>query len=168
MILDIEGWRTASTWNDNTSRYTRFGLLPGEVERDRWLNREEAERLIRSCPEHLAAIVRFALATGYRMREITGLEWGRVDLQRKTAWINQTKNGTPRGVPLNADSVSVLRGQIGKHSRYCFTYLGKPIRWELSNSAWHATLGKAGIEDFRFHDLRPYLGVLAPSGRNKL
>ncbi|HEX7972643.1 MAG TPA: site-specific integrase, partial [Thiobacillus sp.] len=126
----------------------------GEVERDRWLNREEAERLIRFCPEHLAAIVRFALATGCRAREITSLEWDRVDLQRKTAWINQTKNGTPRGVPLNADSVSVLRGQIGKHSRYCFTYQGSQIRWELSNSAWHTSLEKAGIEDLRFHDLR--------------
>jgi integrase len=103
--------------------FPKIRLLPGEVERDRWLNREEAECLIRSCPEHLAAIVRFALATGCRAREITGLEWVRVDLQRKTAWLNQTKNGTPRGVPLNADSVSVLRGQIGKHSRYCFTQL---------------------------------------------
>ena len=32
--------------------------------------------------------------------------------------------------------------------------VGSPIRWELSNSAWHTSLGEAGIEDLRFHDLR--------------
>jgi integrase len=129
-------------------------LLPGEVERDRWLNREESSRLIAVCPPHLAALVRFALATGCRAGEITGLEWNRVDLVRRTAWLNQTKNGTPRGVPLNRDGVAVLEGEVGKHARYCFTYRGKPIRWEVTNSAWKTALAKAGIEDFRFHDLR--------------
>ena len=134
--------------------FPKIRLLQGEVERDRWLNREEADRLIAACAPHLAAIVRFALATGCRAREITGLEWNRVDLERGTAWLDRTKNGTPRGVPLNADAVAVLEGQAGKHARYCFTYNGQPIRWELSNNAWHTALGKAGIKDFRFHDLR--------------
>lgn len=132
----------------------KIRLLPGEVERDRWLTREEAARLIGVCPPHLQALVRFALATGCRAREITGLEWKRVDLQRKTAWLNQTKNGTPRGVPLNKDAVAVLEAQLGKHPEYCFTFRGKPIRWQVSNSAWVEALEKAGIHDFRFHDLR--------------
>ena len=91
----------------------KIRLLPGEVERDRWLTREEAERLIQACPPHLAALVQFALATGCRAREITGLEWGRVDLARRTAWLNQTKNGTPRGVPLNRDAVAVWKAKSG-------------------------------------------------------
>lgn len=134
--------------------FPKIRMLPGEVERDRWLNRTEAQTLINVCPSHLAALVRFALATGCRAREITGLEWNRVDLTRRTAWLNQTKNGTPRGVPLNQDAVDVLVEQIGKHSRYCFTNQGKPIGWEFTGSAWHGALKKAGIEDFRFHDLR--------------
>ncbi len=132
----------------------KIRLLPGEVERDRWLNREEANRLIAVAPDHLAALIRFALATGCRAREITGLEWNRVDLERQTAWLNQTKNGTPRGLPLNHDAVAVLEEQKGKHQRYCFTYFGKPIVWEVTNSAWHTALKKAGLADFRFHDLR--------------
>jgi len=55
---------------------------------------------------------------------------------------------------LNADAVAVLERQVGKHKRFCFTYLGEPIAWELTNSAWHSALRKAGITDFRFHDLR--------------
>lgn len=113
-------------WLDSVPK---IRLLPGEVQRDRWLTREEAQRLIASCAPHLAVLVRFALATGCRAREITGLEWNRVDLARHTAWLNRTKNGTPRGVPLNADAISVLDAQRGKHAQYCFTYRGAPIRW---------------------------------------
>jgi integrase len=82
------------------------------------------------------------------------LEWNRVDLGRSTAWLNQTKNGTPRGVPLNHDALKVLEEQVGQHRQYCFTYRGKPIRWELTNSAWHSAVRKAGLTDLRFHDLR--------------
>ncbi len=129
-------------------------LLPGEVERDRWLTKEEAELLLAVCPPHLAAIVRFALATGCRAREILGLEWCRVDLDRGTAWLNQTKNGTPRGVPLNRDALAVLEDQVGKHPQFCFTYRGEPIKANVSNKAWFSALEKAGLDDFRFHDLR--------------
>lgn len=132
----------------------KIRLLSGEVERDRWLTREEADRLIAVCPSHLSAMVRFALATGCRAREITGLEWDRVDLERCTAWLNRTKNGTPRGVPLNGDAVAVLQAERGKHPVYCFTFRGQPIGWELTNTAWRAAIAKAEITDFRFHDLR--------------
>jgi integrase len=134
--------------------FPKVRLLSGEVERDRWLTREEADKLISVCPPHLKALVQFALATGCRAREITGLEWERVDLDRHTAWLNQTKNGTPRGVPLNRDAVAVLVEQQGKHPDYCFTFRGKPIGWQVSSTAWLKALEAAGIKDFRFHDLR--------------
>ena len=132
----------------------KIRLLSGEVERDRWLSHEEADRLIAACPPHLAAMVKFALATGCRAREITGLEWNRVDLHRKTAWLDKTKNGTPRGVPLNQDAIHVLEALQGNHPSYCFSYKGKPIKRSNSNKAWYSALSRAGLEGFRFHDLR--------------
>src|ERR1035437_845995 len=36
-------------WIDN---HPKIRLLPGEVERDRWLTKEEAGRLIAPCPAH--------------------------------------------------------------------------------------------------------------------
>lgn len=68
--------------------------------------------------------------------------------------LNLTKNGTPRGVPLNVNAVEVLREQLGKHPCFVFAHRGQPIRRELTNSAWHTALRRSGIEDFRFHDLR--------------
>ena len=132
----------------------KIRLLSGEAERDRWLTQDDADRLVAAAAPHLKALIRFALATGCRAREITGLEWDRVDLKRRTAWLNQTKNGTPRGVPLNRDAVEVLEAERDKHPVFCFTYRGEPIAWEMTNSAWHTAIDKAGITDFRFHDLR--------------
>lgn len=138
-------------WIDN---FPMIRPLPGEVERDRWLTREEANRLISVSPPHLAALIRFALSTGCRASEITGLGWERVDLDRQTAWLNRTKNGTSRGVPLNADAVAVLKEVVGNHPEFCFTYRGAPIRWDVTNTAWHTAIEKAGLTDVRFHDLR--------------
>jgi integrase len=131
----------------------KIRLLSGEHERDRWLTQAEADRLVEVTAPHMKVLIRFALATGCRAREITGLEWGRVDVKRSTAWLDQTKNGTPRGVPLNRDAVEVLEAERGKHPVFCFTYRGEPIAWELTNSAWKQATRKAGITDFRFHDL---------------
>jgi len=135
-------------------RIPQVKALRGEVARDRWLTVEEAARLIQCCAPHLAAMVIVALATGCRAHEIRELEWSRVDLDRATAWLNKTKNGTPRAVPLNADAIAILRLQQGKHPQSCFTYNGNPIRWDLTNTAWETACRRAGITDFRFHDLR--------------
>lgn len=94
------------------------------------------------------------LATGCSAAEITGLEWHRVDLNRRTAWLDRTKNGTPRGVPLNEDATEVLKEQIGQHLCYRFSCIGQPLRADVTNTAWHTALKRAAVEDFRFHDLR--------------
>jgi|GEM_PF-2844355 len=64
----------------------------------------------RNCARTLKPIVQFALATGCRAGEIHGLEWSRVDLARKVAWLDHgtTKSGEGRGIPLNAHAVAAL------------------------------------------------------------
>jgi len=110
--------------------------------------------LIEALPTHMKPIVEFALATGCRAGEILGLEWSRVDLARKVAWLDHgtTKSGDGRGIPLNADAVAALESTQGQHSRWCFTFGGKRIH--QSSTAWGLAKQRAGIEDFRFHDLR--------------
>ena len=59
----------------------------------------------------------------------------------------------PIAVPLNATAVKVLRRQLGKHSEHVFTCRGRPISW-ANTLAWRNALKRAGIENFRWHDLR--------------
>lgn len=55
---------------------------------------------------------------------------------------------------MNKDAVEVLEAERDKRPVFCFTFRGEPIAWELTNSAWQGATRKAGITDFRFHDLR--------------
>lgn len=56
--------RAANEW-EWLDRVPRVRMLPEPNRRVRWLTREETDRLISELPEHLAAMVRFSLETGY-------------------------------------------------------------------------------------------------------
>jgi integrase len=130
-------------------------MLPEPKRRVRWLAEEDVERLLAELPEHLAEMARFTLATGLRQRNVTGLAWSQVDLERRVAWIHpdQAKARKAIAVPLNADALAVLRRQAGKHPERVFTFQGRPIA-KANTRAWRKALGRTGIEDFRWHDLR--------------
>ncbi len=123
--------------------------------RVRYLTAEQANLLIEELPEHLADMVTFSLATGLRQSNVTRLEWSQVDMQRNVAWIHgdQAKAGKPIHVTLNATAIAVLTKQVGKHERSVFTYKGKSVM-QVNTKAWYNALKRAGIEDFRWHDLR--------------
>jgi integrase len=135
-------------------RFQRIRMLREPKRRIRFLTHEEVDRLIAALPPHLQPVVQFALATGCRMGEILSLEWNRVDLGRRVAWLDPgtTKNGEGRGLPLNKEAILSLRQVMGQHQRWCFTYKGK--RMDRVGSAWKRTLKRLEITDFRFHDLR--------------
>jgi len=123
--------------------------------RIRWLTRDEAESLIDELPSHQKAMVQFALSTGLRQSNILGLEWSQVDLERKIVWIHpdQAKAKRGIGVPLNNEAFEVLVAQLEKHDKFVFTYQGKNLV-TANTRAWGKALERAGIEDFRWHDLR--------------
>ncbi len=137
------------------NRVPSIRLLPEPIKRVRWLTRNEAERLIAELPTHLGDMVRFSLETGLRRSNVTGLQWSQVDLVRRMAWIHpdQAKARKAIPVPLSNVAVAVLRKQIGKHQANVFSYKGKPV-YQVNTKAWHKSLKRVGIENFRWHDLR--------------
>lgn len=130
-------------------------LLPEPKKRVRWLTQQEAKRLLNMLPEYLAEMVRFTLATGLRESNVTDLQWSQVDLERQCAWIHpdQAKARKAIPVPLNSDASAVVERQYGRHSVFVFSYQGKKVR-NGNNHTWRKVLKQAGIENFRWHDLR--------------
>ncbi len=123
--------------------------------RIRWITSEETERLKNELPEHLADAMEFALHTGLRESNISSLEWSQIDFNRCHAFIpaHKSKSGLAIAVPLNSKGMEVIQKQIGKHPTFVFSYIGKPIRW-FNTRAWRKALVRAGIKDFKWHDLR--------------
>jgi integrase len=133
----------------------KIKLFPEPKRRIRWLTKEEAKSLLQELPEHQQEMMMFALATGLRQSNVVNLEWSQVDLERKSAWIHpdQAKARKAILVPLNSISMAVLLRQVGKHPTRVFTYFGKPMT-KANTNAWRQALTRAGIQDFRWHDLR--------------
>ena len=146
--------RAAMGW-DWLDKAPVIKLLPEQKRRIRWLTQDEAARLLRELPKHQADIARFALLTGLRQRNILDLAWSQIDMPRGVAWIHpdQAKARKPIGVPLSPEAREILREQLGRHPEFVFTYEGAPIG-QVNTGAWKKALRRAGISDFRWHDLR--------------
>ncbi len=129
--------------------------MPEPKRRVRWLTHEETSKLINELPEHLVPIVRFSLETGLRQANVTGLQWQQVDLSRACAWIHpdQAKARQAIAIPLSPNAVQIIQEQIGKNKDYVFTYQGNQVK-QVNTRAWRKALERAGIENFRWHDLR--------------
>lgn len=126
-----------------------------ENKRVRWLTQREADRLLQELPHHLQLMAAFSLATGLRESNVTQLKWSQIYLDKKHALVHADESKTKRAipVPLNTQALSILESQKGKHSVYVFTYQGKAVT-RCNNHAWRKALVRAGIDDFRWHDLR--------------
>ena len=89
----------------------------------------------------------FACETAMRAGEIVGLEWGRVDLEKRVARLEQTKSGLARDVPLSSEAVRLLRELpeadpvFGLSSRQLDVLFRK-------------VKAKAGVVGLTFHDSR--------------
>ncbi len=129
-------------------------FLKENNERIRYLTRDEAGRLLEACSKHLRLIVETALNTGMRKGEILSLKWSQV----RDGWIylEETKSGKGRPVPINDAQQEVfweLRTDHQLRSPFIFTdNQGK--HYKNVQRSFDSACKKAGIYDFRFHDLR--------------
>lgn len=133
----------------------RIRLYKEAKRRVRWLTPEQVQTLLKELPPHQQDMVLFALSTGLRQANVLKLEWSQVDLARKVCWIHpdQAKARKAIHVPLNTSAMDVLLRQIDKHPQRVFTYHGIPSE-SANTRGWRSALKRAGIENFRWHDLR--------------
>ena len=146
------------TWDlIEESPFAKVNIPTGDVKRVRYLSNQEEMRLSTALPEWLQPIVTIARETGLRLSNIANLTWKQVNLFNKMLIIETTKNGNPVGVPMTQNVYNTLKS-LNKvrrlNSDFIFGKNGKPFgRWWISKS-FKKTCEKAGIENFRFHDLR--------------
>ena len=131
-------------------------LLEENNKRLRFLSVEESQELINCCETHLKPIVITALNTGMRKGEILNLKWDHVDLSSGFILLDEgiTKTGQRREIPINT-TLEYLFNEIPRERESIYVFTGENGKPYKSNKRSFGTaLKKAGIQDFRFHDLR--------------
>lgn len=144
----------------------RVRLPPAPPHRDRVLSPDEETRLLevltpgalRSADgtfsketrdRWIKPMVVVALETAMRRGELLSLTWGNVNLLRRTAHLPMTKSGRPRTVPLSTRAVETLQALPRSLDGRVF-----PVRHWTVEQVFERAVKLAGIDGFRFHDLR--------------
>ncbi len=175
LIFDVLEMRRKDTSSANANRYLALirSILNACIEwgwldyapklrqykeagrRVRWLAHDEAKKLLDELPTHLRDMAEFSLATGLRQANVMHLKWNQLDIARCVAWIHpdEAKARKAIGVNLTESAVNIIRRQLGQHPIFVFTYNGRPVG-QVNTKAWKKALARAGIEGFRWHDLR--------------
>ncbi len=141
---------------ENPTRHIRSLTEPRG--RTRYLSEDEKSRLFKACRSSqwgkLYLLVLLAITTGARRGELLSLKWDNIDFDRKTAYVETSKNGEPKVLPLTEGvmieldrfkaqvSELIFNSEIVTDKPYCFEKL------------WKNALTAAEIEDFTFHSLR--------------
>lgn len=170
-----EGYAQYSEWDAKIA-----GKKVEDVERDRRLEvGEEASirevlakgvlgRKLRpyTIPHLSSTIALFdlALESAMRMREMYTLTVDQVNLKGRTVFLDNTKNGDSRQVPLSTVAVRVLEGQCRGKAKgdLIFPWLGeqKPGKLQLKmttnylSKVFSRVFDEAGCPDFIYHDIR--------------
>lgn len=117
---------------------------------------DEQAKLLAELPKHLADMVLFAVNTGCREKEITGLKWSN-EISDTGFILTETKNGEERIIPLNSVARGIVEAQRSNNAEYVFTYKGEPVQ-RINGSAWRKARERAGLKSCRVHDLRHTFG----------
>jgi integrase len=127
--------------------------------RDRRISQEEIEKVLFACgydynetPEtaisRVGAAFLFGIETAMRAGEIAALTWNLVDMTKQTARLLDTKNRTPRTVPLSTEAIRILK-QLPAGDGRVFNLSSVQI-----SSLFMKAKIRTGIEDLHFHDTR--------------
>ena len=141
--------------NTNPARLVPY--LAENNNRTRFLSPHERTCLFKVCKasdwDKLYLIVLMAITTGARKGELSNLKWMDIDFERQTAYVQTTKNGLPKALPLT-DSVIQELQLFRRDKGLIFPSPIKPNKPLDFTKHWRQALEKAEIEDFVFHSLR--------------
>ena len=161
-------------WIDDNPCFNLIKLkeAPG---RDRILTEDEVQKLLEACRQsrcqYLYCIVLLAFTTGMRQGEILNLTWNQIDFNNHLAHLKETKNGSPRSVPLVEAALYELNllFQNRNPSKPLIFASKTPFGKIDINKPWNEALKQAGIEGFVFHSIRHHFATLAArSGASNL
>jgi len=98
-----------------------------------------------------APCIILALETGMRRGELATLRWSQVNLAKKIIFLENTKNGESRSVPLTERAEETLRSMPRSLCGRVFSTMTRP---DSFSQMFDRVCKRAGVSGIRFHDLR--------------
>lgn len=132
-----------------------------ELPRKRFLQPDELGRFFAALDaepnEMFKNYVLLSLFIGQRRQNMLSMRWSNIDLKLRSAYFPDSKNGEPQRIPLIDQAVEILKNMRQYATDdWVFPSNGgsKSGHVEDFHRPWYALLKRAGIENFRIHDLR--------------
>lgn len=139
-----------------------------DVAKRRYLNDDEARRLVNASEPEFRPMVRAALLTGGRYGELRHAQVRDYDRQSRTVYLVETKNAEPRPAYLDEDGVAMIETAIaGKGPTEYIFVRPDGTQWKRSQQLrrMEDAFERAKIDKTTFHDLRRSYGArLARAG----
>ena len=135
-----------------------------ERARDRWLDRDEVERLLQATDQeedpYIRAVVPLLLLTGMRKGELLGARWSDVALDRGEIRLPDTKAGESQVRLLSEPAKRILRElPRQKESDWLFPSPHEPRKpRRYIQKPWERIRKRAEVENVTLHDLRRTAG----------
>jgi integrase len=151
------------------SPVSRAVFYPEAPGRTRFLSAEERARLEQVMDPAAWRIVELAIETGMRRGELFHLAWAEVDLTNAIVTVPRAKSGRTRFVYLSARAIELLQS-LPSRGRSPWVFPNAHGTGPIAATNWIRrvfvpALREAGIENFRFHDLRhTFASRLAAAG----
>lgn len=135
---------------------------PEDNRREIFLTPEEEARLMAELDVTGRAIVQIALLTGARRGNVVGLRWSEVDLANLRITFRWTKSGKPYHVPIT-DKLAELLRSLPTRLKGEWVFGDSSNAEPMKGARFYADVFKpaatrAGLDGFRFHDLRHTVG----------
>lgn len=132
-----------------------FEMLPEDNRRTGFFEQEQYEAVLCKLPDYLKGVLTMGYWTGMRKAEILGLAWDRVDLFNRLVFLERTKNGEDRTLPLNEELYTMMADQGRHRAEGCpFVFHRDGERIQSFAKAWNTACREAGCPGKLVHDLR--------------
>jgi integrase len=121
--------------------------------KERILTDSEYRRLVENASPQLKPVIIINLNTGMRKNEILSLRWENIDFHKGFIFIEDSKSGRSRRVPINRVVFEALKS-IEQKSEFVFFNAETKKHVKDIKTGFKAACRRAGIKGLRFHDLR--------------